>query len=236
MIDNWPSSHWVMVGLLIGFAIAHSGLASLRPWGEQKIGARLYRVGFALVSIPFAVVLIIYFFNHRYDGIQLWQVQGVPGVRSLVWTLSAISFLFLYPATFNLLEIAAIAKPEVHLYETGIIRITRHPQMVGQVIWCIAHTLWLGTSFTLITSLGLILHHLFAVWNGDRRLYNRYGKAFLEAKERTSVMPFVAIIQGRQTLELQEFLRPSYLGVLLFIGLLWWAHPWLMQATLKVPI
>jgi len=225
-----------MVGLLIGFAIAHSGLASLRPWGEQKIGARLYRVGFALVSIPFAVVLIIYFFNHRYDGIQLWQVQGVPGVRSLVWTLSAISFLFLYPATFNLLEIAAIAKPEVHLYETGIIRITRHPQMVGQVIWCIAHTLWLGTSFTLITSLGLILHHLFAVWNGDRRLYNRYGKAFLEAKERTSVMPFVAIIQGRQTLELQEFLRPSYFGVLLFISLLWWAHPWLMQATLKVPI
>ncbi|MFM7476262.1 MAG: NnrU family protein [Microcystis aeruginosa] len=34
--------------------------------------------------------------------------------------------------------------------------------MVGQVIWCIAHTLWLGTSFTLLTSLGLIAHHLFA--------------------------------------------------------------------------
>ncbi|MDJ1168363.1 NnrU family protein [Roseofilum sp. BLCC_M154] len=238
MIDNWywSSSHWVMVGLLIGFAIAHSGLASLRPWGEGKIGARLYRVGFALVSIPFAVVLIIYFFNHRYDGIQLWQVQGVRGVRSLVWALSAISFLFLYPATFNLLEIAAIAKPEVHLYETGIIRITRHPQMVGQVIWCIAHTLWLGTSFTLVTSLGLILHHLFAVWNGDRRMYNRYGDAFLKAKERTSVIPFLAIVQGRQTLELQEFLRPAYLGVILFIALLWWAHPWLMQATLKVPI
>ncbi|MDJ1178864.1 NnrU family protein [Roseofilum sp. BLCC_M91] len=236
MIDNSSLSHWVMVILLIGFAIAHSGLASLRPWGEQRIGARVYRVGFALVSIPFAVILIIYFFNHRYDGIQLWQVQGVPGVRSLVWVLSAISFLFLYPATFNLLEIAAIAKPEVHLYETGIIRITRHPQMVGQVIWCIAHTLWLGTSFTLVTSLGLILHHLFAVWNGDRRLYNRYGEAFLKAKERTSVIPFLAIVQGRQTLELQEFLRPAYLGVLLFIGLLWWAHPWLMQATLKVPI
>lgn len=236
MIDNSSLSHWVMVILLIGFAIAHSGLASLRPWGEQRIGARVYRVGFALVSIPFAVILIIYFFNHRYDGIQLWQVQGVPGVRSLVWVLSAISFLFLYPATFNLLEIAAIAKPEVHLYETGIIRITRHPQMVGQVIWCIAHTLWLGTSFTLVTSLGLILHHLFAVWNGDRRMYNRYGEAFLKAKERTSVIPFLAIVQGRQTLELQEFLRPAYLGVLLFIGLLWWAHPWLMQATLKVPI
>ena len=225
-----------MVGLLIGFAVAHSGLAALRPWGESRIGPRPYRVLFALVSIPLATILVIYFFNHRYDGIQLWQVQGVSGVKTLVWSLSALSFIFLYPATFNLLEIAAIAKPEVHLYETGIIRITRHPQMVGQVIWCIAHTLWLGTSFTLVTSIGLIAHHLFAVWHGDRRLSQRYGEAFTAAKERTSILPFLAIVQGRQTLELQEFLRPAYLGVALFVGLLWWLHPWLMQATMAVPL
>ena len=35
-------------------------------------------------------------------------------------------------------------------------RITRHPQAFGQIIWCLAHTLWIGTSFTFITSLGLI--------------------------------------------------------------------------------
>jgi uncharacterized membrane protein len=186
------------------------------------------------VSIPLAVILVVYFFNHRYDGLLLWQVQGVAGVKTLVWILSAISFFFLYPATFNLLEIAAIQKPQVHLYETGILRVTRHPQMVGQVIWCIAHTLWLGTSFTLLTSLGLIAHHLFAVWHGDRRLENRYGEAFLKIKERTSVVPFLAIIDGRQSLKWQEFLRPAYLGVTGFILLLWWAHPWLMQATSKI--
>ncbi len=224
-----------MVGLLLGFAIAHSGLAALRPWGEEKIGARLYRVVFALVSLPLAVILIVYFFNHRYDGIQLWQLQGIPGIQSIVWILSAISFVFLYPATFNLLEIAAIQKPQVHLYETGIIRITRHPQMVGQVIWCIAHTLWIGTTFTLVTSIGLVLHHLFAVWHGDRRMLSRYGEAFELAKTRTSVIPFLAILQKRQTLKLEEFLRPSYLGVMGFIGLLWWAHPWLMETTGKVP-
>jgi uncharacterized membrane protein len=223
-----------MLGLLLGFAVAHSGLASLRTRGEAIIGARLYRVLFALVSIPLAVILVVYFFNHRYDGLLLWQVQGVAGVKTLVWILSAISFFFLYPATFNLLEIAAIQKPQVHLYETGILRVTRHPQMVGQVIWCIAHTLWLGTSFTLLTSLGLIAHHLFAVWHGDRRLENRYGEAFLKIKERTSVVPFLAIIDGRQSLKWQEFLRPAYLGVTGFILLLWWAHPWLMQATSKI--
>jgi len=142
-----------------------------------------------------------------------------------VWILSAISFLFLYPATFNLLEVAAVEKPQVHLYETGIIRITRHPQMVGQVIWCLAHSLWLGTTFTLVTSLGLIAHHLFAVWHGDRRWTARFGDAFLEVKARTSVVPFKAILQGKQSLQWQEFLRPAYVGVALFVGGFWWLHP-----------
>ncbi len=233
--STWlTSSHFVMAGMLFGFAIAHSGLAALRPWGEQQIGPRLYRVLFALVSLPLAVVLIIYFFNHRYDGLQLWQLQGTPGIQSIVWILSAVSFLFLYPATFNLLEIAAIEKPQVHLFESGIIRITRHPQMVGQVIWCIAHTLWVGTTFTLLTSVGLVLHHVFAVWHGDRRLLSRYGDAFEAMKARTSVIPFVAIIQGRQKIKWDEFIRPAYLGVISFILLLWWSHPLLIQVTAKV--
>jgi uncharacterized membrane protein len=223
-----------LLGLLFGFAVVHSGLAALRLKGEKLIGARLYRILFAAVSIPLATILIIYFFNHRYDGLILWQVQDVAGVKEIVWLLSAISFLFLYPATFNLLEIASIQKPQVHLYETGIVRISRHPQMVGQIIWCIAHTLWIGSTFTLLTSIGLVAHHLFAVWHGDRRLHQRYGDAFLKVKERTSVVPFLAIVDGRQTLKWQEFLRPAYLGVTAFVLLLWWGHPWLMEVTSKV--
>ena len=230
-IDLALDSHLIILGLLLGFAIAHSGLAALRPKAEKLIGARLYRVLFALVSLPLAVILVIYFFNHRYDGVQLWQVQGVPAVKPVVWILSAISFLFLYPATFNLLEIAAIQKPQVHLYETGIIRITRHPQMVGQVIWCVAHTLWIGTSFTLVTSIGLVLHHLFGVWHGDRRLQARFGESFETIKSRTSIFPFLAILQKRQTLDLLEFLKPSYLGIAIFIGVLWKIHPFLMRVT-----
>lgn len=71
----------------------------------------------------------MYFINHRYDGVQLWQLQSVPGVHQLVWFSSFISFFFLYPSTFNLLEVAAVDKPKMHLWETGIIRITRHPQV-----------------------------------------------------------------------------------------------------------
>ncbi|MEH2142798.1 NnrU family protein [Nostoc sp.] len=235
LLISWLTpSHFVILGLQIVFAIAHSGGAALRYWAEKYIGPRLYRILFALVSLTLAVILIIYFFRHRYDGLQLWQVQGVPGVREFVWLLSAISFLFLYPATFNLLEVAAIQKPQVHLYETGIIRITRHPQMVGQIIWCVAHTLWLGTTFTLVTSIGLVLHHLFGVWHGDRRLSDRYGESFEIAKQRTSIIPFKAIIDGRQSIKWQEFIRPAYLGVTIFIVLLWWSHPLLLEATSRI--
>ena len=227
-------THFVMVGLIIVFAIAHSGLASLRMGTEEKIGARLYRVMFALVSIPLAVVLLIYFFNHRYDGGQLWNVQGISGINEFVLILSAISFLFLYPATFNLTEVAALKKPEVHLFETGIIRICRHPQMIGQCLWGIAHALWLGTSFTLVTAIALVIYHLFAVWHGDRRLFKRYGDAFLAVKERTSILPFVAIAQGRQQLVLTEFVRPAYIGVAITIVLFRWLHPIAIGAAANV--
>lgn len=229
-------SHFQMLGLLFLFATIHSGLASLRSRVEVLMGARLYRILFALLSIPMAVLLIVFFIRHRYDGVQLWQLQNVPGIIPVIWFLSVVSFFFLYPATFNLLEIAAIQKPEVHLYETGIIRITRHPQMVGQIIWCVAHLLWLGTTFTLTTCLGLVGYHIFASWHGDRRLQKRYGEAFITVKNRTSIIPFAALLRGKQTLLLKEFLRPAYVGVSIFIGLLWWAHPFMVQAASKASL
>lgn len=47
------------------------------------------------------------------------------GMHELVWVLSFLSFFFLYPSTFNLLEIAAVDRPQLHMWATGIMRITR---------------------------------------------------------------------------------------------------------------
>ena len=69
--------------------------------------------------------MIAYFLAHRYDGVRLWNIQGLPGMIPLVWIVTAISFLFLYPATYYLLVIPALSKPQVRLYARGIIRISR---------------------------------------------------------------------------------------------------------------
>ena len=106
--------------------------------------------------------------------------------------------------------------------------------MVGQVIWCVAHLLWVGTTFTLATSLGLVGYHVFATWHGDRRLFKRYGDAFAKVRDRTSIVPFLAIVQGKQSLQLSEFMKPAYLGIAIFVGLFWWVHPLLVVAASSV--
>lgn len=228
-------SHGVILGWLLGFALVHSGLAALRPRGEKILGARAYRVLFATASLLVVVPLLGYFGKHRYDGWQLWQVQDIPGVRALVGGLTVFSFIFLFPATFNLGEISAIQKPQVHLYSEGIIRICRHPQMVGQILWCIAHTLWIGSSFMVVTSLGLIAYHLFGVWHGDQRWASRYPEAFPQLKATTSIVPFQAIWEGKQTLVLSEFLRPAYAGVAVFVVAVYWLHPQMLIWAQNIP-
>ena len=224
----------VMLILLVLFAVIHSGGAALRQRAEAGIGARAWRLLFASASIPSAVVVIGWFLAHRYDGIRLWNLQGVPGMVPLVWIGTAVSFLFLYPATYNLLEIPAVLKPQVRLYATGIIRISRHPQAIGQILWCITHALWIGSSFMLVTCFGLVAHHLFAVWHGDRRLQERFGAAFDDLIANTSVLPFRAVIDGRQQLDWREFLRPAQLGILIAVGVFWWAHRFIPTAAAMV--
>jgi hypothetical protein len=65
-----------MLALLLGFAVIHSGGASLRYWGVDRIGERAWRLLFAAVSIPSAVVVIGYFLAHRYDGRRLARSSG----------------------------------------------------------------------------------------------------------------------------------------------------------------
>jgi zeta-carotene isomerase len=97
--------------------------------GENVIGARAWRVLFAGISLPMATVALFYFINHRYDGIPLWDIRGVSGIHTMLWVTNFVSFLLLYPSTFNLLEVAAVDKPKLHLWEAGVMRISRHPQV-----------------------------------------------------------------------------------------------------------
>ena len=103
----------IILLLILIFAVIHSGGAALRIKAESIMGPRLWRLCFVFFSLPSAIILISYFLAHRYDGIRLWNLQGNNFVFMMVWILTAISFLFLYPATYNLLEIPSVLEPKV---------------------------------------------------------------------------------------------------------------------------
>ena len=187
---------------------------------------------FAWPSLCLSYSWIVYYIAHAHDGIVLWDGEANAVAHTLAWCVNFASFFFLYPSVFNLKEVAAVEKPRLHLWETGIIRITRHPQMVGQVMWSAAHLAMVGSTFNALTMALLVGHHLFACWNGDRRLLAEHGEDFVAVRERTSVVPFQAIVEGRQTLPpdyYKELVRAPY--ALIAVGTLgaYAAHPW-MQA------
>jgi len=220
--------------LLTVFAISHSGLAGLRPYAEDIVGARVWRVIFACASLPLSLSCISYFINHAHDGHHLWNLHGVPGLHSALILINFISFLLLYPSTFNLLEVAAVDIPQLHLWETGVIRITRHPQAIGQILWCGAHGAYLGTDTALSACFVLVVHHLYSIWHGDRRLRDKHGEDFDKICAQTSVVPFAAILDGRQELPedyWKEFMRLPYLLVIGGTTAAYLAHPYMMAGA-----
>jgi zeta-carotene isomerase len=106
--------------------------------------------------------------------------------------------------------------------------------MVGQVIWCLAHTPWFGNTAGISASVGLIVHNLFGVWNGDRRLSIRDGNSFEVLKKRTIIIPFAAILDGRQKLpedDYKEFLRLPYVAITLLTLGAYFAHPLIQSSS-----
>ena len=218
-------SHVIVILFTLLFALAHSGLASLRPKLETKIPPRLYRVFFVFISFLIATPWLIFLVSHRYDGWHFFNLQSQSWLHPVVLAIACLAFFFLYPGTFRFSEIVTIAKPEQRFYTQGIMRITRHPQLTGMSLWCLSHFLWIGTSFTLVTCFGLIGYHFFAAWHCDQRRLKLFGQAYRNLMNQTSWLPFKAIILGKQKIIWQEFMDQAYFWIIVFIGTVYYLHP-----------
>ena len=77
-------------------------------------------------------------------------------------------------------------------------------------------------------------HHLFGVWHGDKRLSEKHGEAYEVLKKRTSVIPFAAILDGRQKLPeeyYKEFFRLPYFVIAVITVGAYWSQPILQGAS-----
>ncbi|MGQ0654124.1 MAG: tripartite tricarboxylate transporter substrate-binding protein [Betaproteobacteria bacterium] len=112
----------------------------------------------------------------------------------------------------------------------GVIRITRHPIMWGVMLFAAAHVLAAGNARALVFFGGgfLLLAALGTVLMDHRKKPSPDWARFAAV---TSLIPFVAIAQGRNRLSLREigWKRPL-IGLLVFVAL-FFLHPWMFGSA-----
>jgi len=79
----------------------------------------------------------------------------------------------------------------------GMHRITRHPVMWAGVLWAVTHLLAKGDVASIVFFGGLALSAILGMYGIDAKLARRQGKEWERFLEVTSLMPFGAILSGR---------------------------------------
>ena len=192
----------------------HVGLAgtSLRGTAVRALGQRGFMIGFSLLSVASIVWLV-----RAYGGAEttLWWVAP----NWLRWGLVAL----MLPAF--ILVVAAYVQPNptavgqsLGREPRGFQRITRHPMMCGITLWSLVHILGNGDAASTAFFGAFLLTALLGMPSIDAKLAARDPAGWRALAERTSALPFGAILAGRNHLALREI---GWLAPLL--GLLLWA-------------
>lgn len=203
----------LVVATLIFLATHFVTSTPLRPALVNAMGEWPYRGAYSTVALITLVWMV-------------WAYTGAP--REQLWTgLREVPYV-LMPLAFVLIACGYWRNPTMvgadKLLKSedparGIIRITRHPIMWGLMLWAAAHIVARGDLKSLVFFGGFLLLALVGTLSMDAR--KRANPDWGRFAAVTSHVPFVAIAQGRNRLDLHEigWLRPA-IGFAVFFAVL----------------
>jgi uncharacterized membrane protein len=93
----------------------------------------------------------------------------------------------------------------------GVLRMTRHPMNMGITMWALAHLLANGSVGDVAFFGSFVVVGVIGPYHQDARLKRSKGEEFAEFCHETSVLPFGAILRGRNRLALDELSFPLVL-------------------------
>lgn len=86
----------------------------------------------------------------------------------------------------------------------GILRITRHPFLSGVALWSVIHLVVNGDQASLILFGSMAVLAIAGAWSIDGKRAEKMGARWETFCEQTSILPFAAILQGRNRLVFAE--------------------------------
>jgi len=200
------------------FALTHIGMSHdpYRSRMIQRLGEKPFMGVYSLVSFITFGGAIWVFAGHRKMGPVLWTLSH--WLYPVVYLLMLLAFLLLVLSVVN--PSPAGMRP-ASMEPRGVLRVTRHPMNMGFACFGFSHMLANGSLGDIFFFGSLFVVGFFGAFHQDRRLAREKGEPFLAFRNRTSVIPFAAILTGKNRLEPGEFNRVAMaVTVVVFVAVI----------------
>jgi uncharacterized membrane protein len=205
---------WLVLLGWVLFGGTHIGLSSYRVRKQlvDRLGEKKFQGVYSLVGLPIFVFLCVAFGYAPYDDplFLAWGKDSRVFIYLCDFTM-LIGLVIFFCAFFNPTPLGGNS---TKFDPYGITRITRHPQNVGFALFGLSHLLVNRTVADWIFYGGFIIFAYFGSVHQDNRKIREIGSELQDYVSQTSVIPFWAIITGKQKLEFGEI---SKKGIILAI-------------------
>ena len=221
----------LIVAALAFLAIHLAAGTRLRDAITGAIGEGPYMGLFALTSIV-VLVWLGYAYGHARGGaddVAYWTATTVTKWIQLAVTL--LAFLIAVPGLMTPNPTSVRQEAAVEAPVKGIVRVTRHPFLWGVALWAAGHLMVNGDVASLVLFGSLLILAVLGPISIDGKRRRKLGDKWDAFARLTSDIPFAAIAQGRQTLNLGEIGAVKLGAAVVIWAVLVFAHPWLFGAS-----
>jgi uncharacterized membrane protein len=194
------------------------------------IGERAYLGLFSLASLGGIVWLALSYNAASAIGSDVWWDLGA-GVRHMGLIVVAVAFLLGVPGLMTPNPTTVGMEGTVTREATGVLRITRHPFLWSVALWAAFHLLANGDGPSVVFFGTFLVLAVLGTFSIDAKRVRKMGAAWAPFAQRTSNVPFAAILTGRNSLKLGELAgwrQAAALGA--FVGVLF-VHAWAFGAS-----
>ncbi|XSG84263.1 MAG: NnrU family protein [Methylohalobius sp. ZOD2] len=168
----------------------------------ESYGEKPYRIAFAIAA-SLGLIWLVY----AWRGAPYLPLWGQPAIfRYLAVGLMPVAF-YLVVVALTTKNPAMMGQENILDRENGGIgplRITRHPLMWGIALWALLHLLANGDWAALVFFGSFLILTVKGTFDIDRKRLREYGESWQRYMEKTSNLPFQAIVQGRQKFDWRE--------------------------------
>jgi uncharacterized membrane protein/cytochrome c2 len=213
----------------VAFVLLHFFLSSIgvRKQVIAAIGDKGFRTTYSiLITLSFVAMIVFY---RSAPLVDVWSAPRWTHWIPIMTMPLALLFLvagFSTPSPTVVGQEARAAEPP-----QGIQAVTRHPGLWGFAIWALGHLAANGELRVMIVAAAILVLAVGGMFHIDARRRATSGDSWTVYANRTSVVPFAAILQRRATLVPAEIgTRRIAIAAAVYL-LLFFAHPYVIGAS-----